>query len=112
MEVIEKGSGPKRTLCERARHCLEVVAAALLSILGVKHPSTKGRHDIMDSYNAVELEKGGIIFKSFSKLGAVGSSSTNTFPWITVSEILTEVFFRNMLALEFNDVGQGESVTR
>jgi len=117
MEVID---GPERTLIQRMKHSLEVVVevvvAAIFTIFRVRHPSNEGRHDILKSYNAGELEKGGIKFKSFSMrsdhIRFDKYSGTLYLPRITVSEMQTEVFLRNMLAFEFNDADRGDRVTR
>jgi hypothetical protein len=87
-------------------HFLEPIVGGVFTTLHVKHPYKEGRRDILKSYNAGELEKAGIKFKSFSKQSVQirfdKYSGTLYLPQITVSEVQTEVFFRNMLALEFN----------
>lgn len=117
MEVME---GEGETVFRRMKHSLEegveVVIAAVFTLFRVTHPSNEGRHDILNSYNAGELGKGGIQFKSFStvndKIRFDKYSGTLYLPQITVSEMQTDVLLRNMLALEFNDFTREDHMTR
>lgn len=106
---------PNRTLCEKTQHFVEEIVTAVCSIF-LRHPTKKGRRDFLNAYNAGQLARAGIKFKSFSKLPHKirFDKYTDTFylPRITVSHVQTEVFLRNMLALEFNDPARRNCVTR
>jgi len=98
--------GPNRTFCEKTKHFLEERVADICSFF-VAHTSKKGQDDFINACSAEQLDKAGIKFKSFSssweQIRFDKYSDTLYLPWITVSHIHTEVFLRNMLALEFND---------
>lgn len=66
--------------------------------------------------SAVHLARAGIKFKSFYKMPDYirldKESGTLYLPHIIVGEIATELYLRNMLALEFNDALRPKYVTR
>jgi hypothetical protein len=105
----------KRTLLQSTKNFLEGVVEVVLSIC-VKHPTNNGQRDFLNAYNAVQLVKSGIKFKSFSKpphkIRFDKYSGTLYLPRITVSHMQTEVFLRNMIAMEFNDATGRDQVTR
>ncbi|GLJ20418.1 hypothetical protein SUGI_0370870 [Cryptomeria japonica] len=87
------------------------IVAALLALF-FPHPA-RGRNDFLSRYNAKELVKGGILFKSGSdKIRFDKHSDTLFLPKIVISETYTEVLMRNLLALELNDVTRSKNVTQ
>lgn len=115
MTVDEKDNRPDQPLFQKAKHCLADIVATVLGIF-IAHPISRGHPDFLNAYNAEQLDKAGIKFKSFSspreQIRFDKYSGTLYLPRITVSHIHTEVFLRNMLALEFNDPARPNSVTR
>jgi len=73
---------------------------------------------ILKGISAGQLDRAGIKLKSFSNMAdkirveMEDCSGTLYLPTIAVSDPTTEVFLRNMVALEFNDASRQMSVTR
>lgn len=115
MKADIKGEEPDLPLFQKLKLFLEDVAATVCGIF-IRHPSKTGHHDFLNAYNAGQLDKAGIKFQSFSDpqqdIRFDKYSETLYLPRITVSHIHTEVFLRNMVALEFNDPARRNSVTR
>ncbi|GLJ23136.1 hypothetical protein SUGI_0436550 [Cryptomeria japonica] len=77
-------------------------------------PAKHGRQDFLNKYNAKELLKAGIKFKSFKEQGKIRfcrNSDTLYLPQITIADPYTEVLLRNLLALEFNEGGREKHVS-
>lgn len=100
-----------KTPCGNAKHFLEAGVAAVCNFFPC------GERDFHTGYNVAQLANAGIKFKPFSnelhqKIRFDKYSDTFYLPRITVSKMQTEVFFKNMVALEFNDVRRPNCVTR
>lgn len=100
-----------KTLCGNAKHFLEAGVAAVCSFFPC------GERDFHTGYNVAQLANAGIKFKPFSnqlpqKIRFDKYSDTFYLPRITGSKMQTEVFFKNMVALEFSDGGRTNCVIR
>lgn len=113
-------NGAKRTLLQQCNNFLEKLVLQVCHFLqechflqvclrSVERPFLKG-------FSAVQLDRAGIKFKSFYKqsdtLRFDKQSGTLYLPQINAHLRYTEVFLRNMVALEFNDAKRPKSVTR
>lgn len=115
MTADEKDNRPDLPIFQKAKYSLAYFVAAVCGIF-ITHPLNRGHPDFLTAYNAEQLDRAGIECKSFSnsreQIRFDKYSGTFYLPRITVSHTHTEVFLRNMMALEFNEPARPNSVTR
>ncbi|XP_057815011.2 UPF0481 protein At3g47200-like [Cryptomeria japonica] len=99
----------ERTSRQRVLSGIDTIVSAVLGAFFSHH------QDFLYKYNAKELRRGGIKFRSSgesSKIRFCKTSDTLYLPPIRILEHYSEVVLRNLLALEFNDYsGQQKNVT-
>lgn len=105
----------KPTLPQRFSSCLG--HCMVKKVCGIFFPFSHAEEELpIKTYTAVELARTGIKFKSFNrpswKIRFDKYSHTLYLPRMSLSNVRTEVFFRNMVALEFVDTPRPDTVTR
>lgn len=115
MTADQKDNRPDLPIFQKAKYALADFVAAVCGLF-IAHPVNRGHPDFLTAYNAEQLDGAGIQFKSFSdareQIRFDKYSGTFYLPRVTVSHTHTEVFLRNMMALEFNEPARPNSVTR
>lgn len=105
---------PNRTLWGILKELYENLIMRLCRRFLTPNPNIE--HQILKGISAGQLERGGIELKSFSsvadKIRVEKCTDTLYLPAIAVSDSSSEVFLRNMVAMEFNDALRPKSVTR
>lgn len=103
----------KKTLLQK---CNDILEKLQLQVCYSLPALASGECQFLNGISARQLASAGIKFKSFSRLpGKIRvdkDSGTLYLPQIIVAEVGTEVWLRNMVALEFNDTTRSKSVTR
>lgn len=103
----------KPTLPQRISRFLDHYVVA--KVCSIFFWSTRSKLPIKN-YTAGELVKAGIKFKSFTRFSGKilfdEHSHTLHLPRMTLANVQTDVFFRNMVALEFVDTQRSDTVTR
>lgn len=107
---------PNQTLLARLKMFFEKLLMRLCRRFLTTNPNIE--RQILKGISAGQLDRAGIKLKSFSNMAdkirveMEDCSGTLYLPAIAVSDPTTEVFLRNMVALEFNDASRQMSVTR
>ncbi|GLJ20395.1 hypothetical protein SUGI_0370520 [Cryptomeria japonica] len=109
---IDSADDRKPTCFEHFMTAIDDMVAFIFALF-FRHPAKRGHEDFLDKYNATELVKAGIKFKSGSdKIRFDKHSDTLFLPKILISHTYTEAMMRNLLALEFNDANRPKHVTQ
>lgn len=107
---------PNRTLLQIWSEFLENLVIRVCRFLTRVTINPNIERQILKGISAAQLDRAGIKLKSFSKVDdkirVDKWSGTLYLPPIAVSDSTTEVFLRNMVALEINDALRPKSVTR